>query len=237
MTFAPTSTTTQHLMCVYRPPSSEKKRVLTFVFLSEMQDLIGQFKSKTLNFMIIGDFNYHFDSNISADAAKARDLLAENDLQPLVNFPTHRAQHLIDWVIAPKSGNSIKLIDVTTKSVSDQAIITIDMAFSKPSKLVKTVTSRRRKAIDLDQIKSDVRSALPDPNSITLETFNSMFRYVLDVHAPLTTRTLTERPISPWFCLIIIKAKQIRRRAERRLNKTKLTAHAEIYKAARNEVT
>ncbi|GFR96459.1 ATP-dependent DNA helicase [Elysia marginata] len=90
-----------------------------------MQDLIGQLKSKTLNFMIIEDLNYHFDFNTSADAAKARDLLAENDLQQVVNFPTHKAQHVIDWVIAPKSGNSIKLIDVTTKSVSDHAIITM----------------------------------------------------------------------------------------------------------------
>ncbi|GFS11728.1 sorting nexin-25 [Elysia marginata] len=90
---------------------------------------------------------------------------------------------------------------------------------------------------DLDQFKSDARSALPDHNFITPDTFNSALRNVLDVHAPLTTRTVRERPISPCFCLTIKQAKQIRRRAERRWNKTKLTVHAEIYKATRNKVT
>ncbi|GFR78476.1 hypothetical protein ElyMa_002263400 [Elysia marginata] len=66
------------------------------------------------------------------------------------------------------------------------------MAFSKPSKLVKTITSRRSKAIDLDQFKSDVRSALQDPYSITPETFNCTLRNVLYVHAPLTARTVTK---------------------------------------------
>ena len=46
-----------------------------------------------------------------------------------------------------------------------------------------------------------------------------------------------DRSSSPWINEAVIKAKQAKRRAERKKRKTGLVVHIEIYKQARNNVT
>ena len=60
-------------------------------------------------------------------------------------------------------------------------------------------------------------------------TLNSGLREVLDKHAPLRLRRITDHPSAPWLTVQIKEAKRQQRRcAERRWRKSGLTVHRQI---------
>ena len=59
----------------------------------------------------------------------------------------------------------------------------------------------------------------------------------MDRHAPLKDKTVPDRPPSPWMTDRVLKAKQKRRRAEKKMRKTGLAVDKQLYLDARNSVT
>ena len=82
--------------------------------------------------------------------------------------------------------------------------------------------------INLNAFKADV-SALQLDSSVLLHSYNSGLREVLDKHAPLRHRRLTDRPSALWLTMQIKEAQQQRRCAERRWRKSGLTVHRQIF--------
>ena len=68
------------------------------------------------------------------------------------------------------------------------------------------------------------------------DSYNATLTTVLDKHAPVVTRRVTDRPSAPWMSAEIIAAKQQRRRAERKWRKSGLVVHRQIYASHRNKV-
>ena len=77
----------------------------------------------------------------------------------------------------------------------------------------------------------------PDGVDDLLDLYNATLLGLLNKHAPEKEKVVPDRPSSPWINEAVIKAKQARRRAERKKRKTGLVVHIEIYKQARNNVT
>ena len=69
-----------------------------------------------------------------------------------------------------------------------------------------------------------------------LDVSDTGLRQVLDRHAPLTTRRVSNRPSAPWKTDGIKSAKRELRRAERQWRDTRLTMHREIYTKQRGVV-
>ena len=59
---------------------------------------------------------------------------------------------------------------------------------------------------------------------------------LLDQHAPLKTRIVTDRPSAEWMNLDIKQAKAERRRAERRWRQTKFSVHRDIFRLLNHKV-
>ena len=72
----------------------------------------------------------------------------------------------------------------------------------------------------------------PDGVDDLLDLYNATLLGLLNKHAPEKEKVLPDRPSSPWINEAVIKAKQARRRAERKKRKTGLVVHIEIYKQA-----
>ena len=70
-----------------------------------------------------------------------------------------------------------------------------------------------------------------------LGVYNTCLRQLLDRHAPLVTRTVTDRTSAPWMSLEIKQAKVQRRLAEQKWHESGLTVHREIYVKQRNLVS
>jgi uncharacterized membrane protein YcgQ (UPF0703/DUF1980 family) len=80
-------------------------------------------------------------------------------------------------------------------------------------------TYRRAASLDQDTVLENV-----------VETYDSALRSVLDIHAPVLTKTITLRPNTEWYSDELRYSKIKRRKAERMMRKTKLEVHKLIYK-------
>merc|ERR1711923_697320 len=83
------------------------------------------------------------------------------------------------------------------------------------------VTSRDIKSIDMTTFRSDLKHRFSNVIDDCQE-FNDACSHVMNQHAPIKTRTVTERIVSPWFGLEQKEIKQEKRRAERKWRKTDL---------------
>ena len=72
-------------------------------------------------------------------------------------------------------------------------------------------------------------SATQSNSTDPLGVYNTCLRQLLDRHAPLVTRTVTDRTSAPWMTLEIKQAKVQRRLAGRRWRESGLAVHREIY--------
>ena len=82
-------------------------------------------------------------------------------------------------------------------------------------------------------LESTTQSESADPLSV----YNACLRPALDHHAPLATRTVTDRTSAPWMTLEVKQARVERRIAERKWRQSGLTVHKEIYAKQRNLVS
>ena len=72
------------------------------------------------------------------------------------------------------------------------------------------------------------------PEEELAEKYNDSMQQLLDRHAPLKTRCVTERRSAPWINDNIRAAKRELRRAERTAHRTRFTVHREIFVKQRN---
>ena len=89
----------------------------------------------------------------------------------------------------------------------------------------KTVSYRNFKDINYQQFREDIQTS-DTLNNVTGSVNELVERYIsglsslVDVHAPLITRTITPRPHAPWYSENLRAAKQLRRALERKWRTT-----------------
>ena len=67
--------------------------------------------------------------------------------------------------------------------------------------------------------------------------YNKTLNSILDQYAPLKTKTVTKRPIVPWFNEQVKAAKRQRRKAEKKWRRTNLNSDLADYKVQKNQTT
>ena len=99
----------------------------------------------------------------------------------------------------------------------------------KPPSLKQRVATRNIKAINADSFKETVSSLISRREAATFDALTDVHVELLDDVAPCKERTVTARPLKPWFNFNVKAAKREKRRAERALRKTGLLYHKEAY--------
>ena len=209
------------------------------MFLEQFTDLLESYVACDRLF-IVGDLNVHFDNPSDPCTAALNAVLANLSLEQLVNVPTHRRGHTLDWLITNCATDVLDLT-VADMLLSDHFIISFDLLFRKPGRVTKKVTSRNIRSVDMYAFRTDLRNVLEcatqSESADPLSVYNTCLRQALDHHAPLVTRTVTDRTSAPWMTLEVKQAKVERRIAERKWRQSGLTAHREIYAKQRNVVS
>ena len=54
-----------------------------------------------------------------------------------------------------------------------------------------------------------------------MESYNSVLKDIVDKHAPEKSRVIVVRADAPWYTSELVKEKRLRRKLERKSNKTK----------------
>ena len=216
---------------VYRPPPSRKNKLTNAVFLEQFTDLLESYVACDRLF-VVGDLNVHFDNPSDPCTAALNAVLANLSLEQLANVPTHRRGHTLDWLITNRATDVLDLT-VADMLLSDHFVISFDLLLRKPGRVTKKVTSRNIRSVGMYAFRTDLRNVLgcatQSESADPLSVYNTCLRQALDHHAPLVTRTVTDRTSAPWMTLEVKQAKVERRIAERKWRQSGLTVHKEIY--------
>ena len=147
------------------------------------------------------------------------------------NGSTHKDGHTLDLVITRSDDDIVSNLSIDSPFViSDHAAIHFHLKLKKPVFDKKLVTFRKLSSIDFINFCSDVSNsslprlfAAPVPclDDLIIQ-YNNVLSSILDIHAPVKTKTVTLRPAAPWYSEEINNLKKHRRRLERRWRRTKL---------------
>ncbi|ELU17098.1 hypothetical protein CAPTEDRAFT_217120 [Capitella teleta] len=203
------------LAAIYRPPPSKRNQSTFELFLSEFGDYLEDIIMKPGRLIITGDFNLHVDNDANRNAAEFMSCLESSDLLQHVRSSTHRSGHILDLVISRKR-DCIDPRVIVSEGVSDHHTLNWSLPIAKKRLTSRVVNYRRTKFISPDKFTTDIISTLTGSLTDTivdqlLDLYYDTLRSVLDMHAPVKTRSVPIRSDPEWYSINIRNAKQKRR--------------------------
>ena len=182
-----------------------------------------------------------FEESSNGDVDQLKTLLNDHDLVQLVDMPTHKRGRVLDWVIVRRDASCLSLKSVEDIALSDHSAIYCSVNVRRPTAWKRLVTSRNLRAMNSTDFQADIKSYAETAGDQCadlglLDIYDTGLRQVLDCHAPLTTRHVSDCPSAPWMTDGIKAAKRELRQAERQWRDTRLTVRREIYTNQRGVV-
>ena len=197
------------------------------------------------NIIVMGDINLHLDKPSDRDVAKFNSILQSFGLVQHVNEPTHVCGHILDVVITRETDRSVSDVIITDPGLSDNSgktakdhfAVVFNAKAAKPAPIRKTVSYRKYKSIDLESFKADIMKSdllgqiteFSDADDL-VDAYKTEMSDLIDKYAPLRTKCITLRPSCPWYTEDLHNAKHLKRKLERKWQKTRLTVDHEIYR-------
>ena len=184
---------------------------------------------------------YYSNSSATFHCTLEGDLVFKLNPGPVNNgHCTQRRHASIDRRVLQSRRNPSNLIDVNNLSRGIPLI-----SYRINDLPIRSPRCRNiNKSIDISSLRDDLSKSDLCSNAIDSLELNDLVTHydealssALDRHAPLINKTVTKRPIVPWFNNEIKTAKRMRRRAERKWRKTKLRLDFLDYKAKKNRAT
>ena len=114
--------------------------------------------------ILTGDFNIHMNNTSNNYANQFKDLLSAHGLIQHITTPTHRYGHCLDLMITRE--NTLPLISNITihPGLSDHYGIITDMNLTKPKMPTISVSTRRWKNVNIQDLCFDIESQLENVN-------------------------------------------------------------------------
>ena len=229
-----------HFFCLYRSPPNRRNNLTDSIFTEQLPDLLHYINSLPGFVCLVGDMNIHFDNPLQSLTQQTLSTLSFHNLVQVINKPTHRCGHIIDWVIV-RPDDDIHRISTVTDSLESDHYCTksyFNISVSKPSTLYRTV--RKIANIDRPSFIAELSSVSQFSSVENANQFFDFLRTVLDKHAPPSLRNAITHSSSPLFESIrdeLFIAKRERRQAERKWRNTKLTILKDLYGQAKHKTS
>ena len=232
---------TYNVITLYRPPPNHKNHLSASLFLEEFASLLAEAILLKGELIILGDFNIPVNKT-SSYTQQFITLYESFNLQQHVPEKTHCAGNTIDLLLTRSSDSNINNIIVADKDISDHFVVSFSLAITRPPRPTKTISARNYKKIDITAFKNDlINSELftttsNDPDELA-KIYSDTLTKIIDKHAPQKTRTITIRPLAPWYNDNVHDCRKEVRKAERRWRRTRLTVHKQIYRNLKTQLT
>ena len=207
------------MVTIYRPPPSKKNQLNNTLFLEEFSKLMEQLIIVPGNLLIVGDFNYHVDNTTNPETIKFNKILEMFNLQQHVNGPTHKRGHTLDLIMTRIGDRLVTNIEIHDPMLSDHLAVSCTLQLEKPPLERVEIKYRRLRNIDMDSFNNDLRNLNLRSDAklpAIVDQYEKTLKETLEKHAPIKRKTITLRPLAPWYNEEIGKAKRQRRRLERR---------------------
>ncbi len=229
------------IVLVYRPPPNKKNKLSVPQFMEEFERFLAELVVTHDNLYIIGDFNFHWGEDNNS-ASQFEDLLNSMNLKQNVTSSTHKSKHVLDLVITHCDDTILEHVSVADEALSDHFAVNcslkVDVCVG-----ITTKTKEMRKFRDIDRLAfaKDLNDKLSEatigssPSDI-LQVYNDSLNSILNVHAPCRSVKVKGTKPKPWYNDHIHEHRQIRRKLERKMKKTGLVIHKEMFKEKRRMV-
>ena len=132
---------TLHFFCLYHHPPNRRNNLTDSMFTEQLPDLLDYVNNLSGYVCLVGDMNIHFDNLLQSLTKQTLTTLSLYNLVQVINKPTHRCGHIIDWVIVRPDDDIHKKSTVTVSLESDNYCTKsyFNVSVSKPSTLYRTV--------------------------------------------------------------------------------------------------
>ena len=204
---------TVKMIAIYRPPTSSKSE-----FVEEFSDLCEKENISGGEVVMLGDFNIHVDESSSAVTRSFNTCLEMCSLKQHVELETHKHGHTLDLLITRPGQLLISNTRLSHTVNSDHAMVICDTNLTKPPSIQKVISSRKWKAVNIEQFQSDISENLQITDEMNadeaVEHYNCVLTDLANKHAPVTEKRVTVRPITRWMTPEIIQEKTARRKLE-----------------------
>ncbi len=187
--------------------------------------------------IILGDFNFHVEERENSLAAKFINLLESFNLNQNVVGSTHQRGHTLDLIITRSDESLVSNIECFNPLISDHYAVLFNVAVERPEPVTKNIKYRSIKKINFGKFREDIRtSSLVTTQSTGVDDLSTIYMSeltrILDHHAPLKSKLITDRTGCEWFTDELGDLKREKRKLERKYNSSKLTVDLEIYRNA-----
>ena len=224
-------------MCVvYAPECKQSSAQAHNTFISEFAPSLVDHLGKSLNVLLLGDFNYHVNAEANVYTNKFLSLPECFGLKTHVQIETHIKCNTFDLVIT--RGNKLLTLDITTDTsvTSDHVAVLFGIPAPKPLSENNTTKYSRWKSLDLDAFKSDLSMSdihlILESKSMSdaVRTYDTILHDLIDKHAPEYDRTFKPRHNTPRYNSTVRDTKRLRRKLERRWRKSRSEPDWEAYR-------
>ena len=132
---------TLHFFCLYRPPPKRRNNLADSMFTEQLPDLLDYVNSLPGFVCLVSDMNIHFDNPLQSLTKQTLTTLSLYSFVHVINKPTHRCGHIIDWVIVRPDDDIHKKSTVTDSLESDHYCTKcyFNVSVSMPSTFYRTV--------------------------------------------------------------------------------------------------
>ena len=225
---------------IYRTfPRKSKNNLSDQDFHDEFPEILNLCNEKSnCDHIILGDFNFHFDDLRNSNTKKMIDLLDIFDLTQLVTTPTHKAGHIIDWVISKQNDNIAKNTSIVYDLISDHYCIKCELSVP----MIKTHPAykelRNIKGINRTNFRHDLDLRLSMYPCESIDELNDIFQSLLDKHAPSKISIIKPQrdPVHDSVKEELFQLKKEKRSAEKKYLKTGLTIHNDIFEHSKRKI-
>ena len=129
----------------------------------------------------------------------------------------------------------------TTFFISDHCFIETAMAFPRPELSIKEICFRQYKKIDIETFKDNILNSElyhNPPNDLLnlAKTYDKVLADILDRNAPLLHKTVTVRPMVPWFNPELKDLKAKRRKLEKKMLRSQRKSDKDAYREICNKL-
>ncbi|XP_052791884.1 uncharacterized protein LOC128226025 [Mya arenaria] len=244
-----------HSLCfavIYRPPVSKTNGLQSNIFLEqEWPKFLARYATSEKPTIIVGDVNFHLDVKDNTNTTKFVSSLNACGMKQHVEKPTHTAGHTLDVLITRDNERYVSSIEVIDPCLSDSNgrvlndhyAVMFYASASRPPPIRKTVTYRKLRSINIDNLREDIRNTdffgnkiIPLDIDTAVEEYSNILNAIIDKHAPLKTKTIVLRPSCPWYTESLHDAKHQKRKLERKWRDSKLAVDHQIYRQHCSEV-
>ena len=144
-----------------------------------------------------------YGDNNDAHARALHDILSDANLRQNVTDATHQQGNVLDLVITASSSSPITQTSVDAL-ITDHFAILCDLVPIKPRPLRKHITYRRYGSIDNYSFTKDICECafINEPACDVRDLYDQYCTEIgclIDHHAPIMHRVVTERPHTPWW--------------------------------------